>query len=171
MKTALTFERVRVVHATQWDAFVGLMREYAGADLNNPGTSSIHGDMLRPQERYSGAQGQAWLLYQSEQLVGCGAFTTTAEAGLAELKRLYVRPAFRGLGASRPLSLHLMAQARAAGFKRIGLSTWRSNTLALGLYQRMGFTPMPAFKHSPDPDLLYFGLSLTAPDAVTPHTP
>ena len=171
MTTAMTFEPGRVVHATQWDAFVGLMREYAGTDLNNPGTSSIHGDMRQPEERYSGAHGQAWLVYRAEELVGCGAFTTTAEAGLAELKRLYVRPAFRGLGAARPHSLHLIEQARAAGFQRIGLSTWRSNTLALGLYQSMGFTPMPAFKYSPDPDLLYFGLSLTAPDTVTPHTP
>ncbi len=170
MNPTLTFERVRVEHPAQWDAFVGLMREYASADLNNPGMSSIHGDIQQPQERYAGVQGQAWLIQTSEHLIGCGAFTTTREAGLAELKRLYVRAEFRGLGASRQLTLHLIAQALAAGFTRMGLSTWRSNALALGLYQRMGFTPIPAFKNHPDPDLVYLGMTLTALNAVTPHT-
>ena len=169
MSPLLTFERVE--QAAHWDAFVGLMREYAGSDLNNPGQSSIHGDMRHPQERYSGLNGQAWLIQLDGQVVGCGAFTTTRKSGLAELKRLYVRPAFRGLSASRPLTLHLIKQARASGFTRMGLSTWRSNTLALGLYERMGFTPMPAFKNHPDPDLVYLGMSLTALDAVTTHTP
>lgn len=171
MRPSMTFERVRVEQAAHWDTFVGLMREYASADLNNPGMSSIHGDIQQPQARYSGLQGQAWLIQTPEQLVGCGAFTTTREAGLAELKRLYVRPAFRGLSASRQLTQHLIEQARAAGFTRLGLSTWRSNTLALGLYQRMGFTPMPAFKNHPDPDLVYLGMTLTALNAVTTHTP
>jgi len=171
MSPTKRFEWVRVEHPAQWDAFVALMREYTRTDLNNPSLSSIHGDMLQPQERYSGAQGQAWLIQTADQLLGCGAFTCTREAGLAELKRLYVRPAFRGLGASRQLTQHLMAQARAAGFERMGLSTWRTNTLALGLYQRMGFTPMPAFKNHPDSDLVYLGTTLTAQDAVTPHTP
>jgi ribosomal protein S18 acetylase RimI-like enzyme len=166
-----TFELVHVEQAEHWDAFVSLMREYADTDLNNPGLSSIHGDMRHPQERYSGLHGQAWLIQCQGQLVGCGAFTTTREAGLAELKRLYVRPSFRGLSASRPLTLHLIAQARAAGFTRMGLSTWRSNTWALGLYERMGFSPMPAFKNHPDPDLVYLGMTLTALDAVTTHTP
>lgn len=166
-----TFELVHVEQAEHWDAFVSLMREYAGTDLNNPGLSSIHGDMRHPQDRYSGLQGQAWLIQCQGQLVGCGAFTTTREAGLAELKRLYVRPTFRGRHASRQLTLHLIEQARTAGFDRMGLSTWRSNTLALSLYQRMGFTAMPAFKNHPDPDLVYLGMTLTALDAVTTHTP
>ena len=171
MSPSMTFERVLVEQPAHWDAFVGLMREYASGDLNNPGMSSIHGDIRHPQERYSGLQGQAWLIQTPEHLVGCGAFTSTREAGLAELKRLYVRPAFRGLSASRPHTLHLIEQARAAGYSRMGLSTWRSNTLALGLYERMGFTTMPAFKNHPDPDLVYLGMTLTALDAVTTHTP
>ena len=67
--------------------------------------------------------------------------------------------------------LHLIKQARAAGFTRMGLSTWRSNTVALALYERMGFTAIPAFKNHPDPDLVYLGMNLTALDAVTTHTP
>lgn len=171
MSALPTFEQFRVEQTAHWDAFVALMREYASSDLNNPGLSSIHGDMLHPQERYSGANGQAWLILCAAQWVGCGAFTTTRETGLAELKRLYVRPPFRGLNASRQLTLHLIKQARAAGFTRMGLSTWRSNTVALALYERMGFTAIPAFKNHPDPDLVYLGMNLTALDAVTPHTP
>ncbi|MEY3613346.1 MAG: hypothetical protein RJB14_3068 [Pseudomonadota bacterium] len=67
--------------------------------------------------------------------------------------------------------VHLIEQARTAGFDRMGLSTWRSNTLALSLYERMGFAAMPAFKNHPDPDLVYLGMTLTALDAVTTHTP
>ena len=67
MSALLTFEQIRVEQTAHWDAFVALMREYASSDLNNPGLSSIHGDMLHPQERYSGANGQAWLIQCAAQ--------------------------------------------------------------------------------------------------------
>ena len=50
MSALLIFEQFRVEQTAHWDAFVALMREYASSDLNNPGLSSIHGDMLHPQD-------------------------------------------------------------------------------------------------------------------------
>jgi ribosomal protein S18 acetylase RimI-like enzyme len=165
------FQLAQVSSPTEWAHFVSLMREYTDKDLNNPGASSVHGDMLQPQQRYGSPNGQVWLLLQNNQVVGCGAFTITAHAGMAELKRLYIRPTHRGQKASRLLTKHLTTQAQLAGFSQLVLSTWRTNTKALSLYRSLGFEPMASFKNNPDPDLVFLGLHLTALEAATPPHP
>jgi GNAT superfamily N-acetyltransferase len=57
----------------------------------------------------------------------------------AEAKRLYVRPAFRGLGLGRALMEWVMAEARAAGYSEIVGDTMPAMRDALALYERMGF--------------------------------
>jgi carbonic anhydrase len=57
----------------------------------------------------------------------------------AEAKRLYVRPAFRGLGLGRALMEWVMAEARAAGYREIVGDTMPVMRDALALYERMGF--------------------------------
>jgi len=57
----------------------------------------------------------------------------------AEAKRLYVRPAFRGVGLGRALMEWVMAEARAAGYREIVGDTMPVMRDALALYERMGF--------------------------------
>ncbi len=60
----------------------------------------------------------------------------------AEAKRLYVRPAFRGLGLGRALLQWAMAEARSAGYSEIVGDTMPVMRDALALYDRMGFERM-----------------------------
>lgn len=69
---------------------------------------------------------------------GCGALVLTPEYG--EIKRMYVQPSRRGLGAASGLLTALEQAARDAGMPLMVLETGPAQPEALGLYQRHGFT-------------------------------
>jgi putative acetyltransferase len=76
--------------------------------------------------------------------LGCGALRRIEERS-GELKRMYVRPAARGLGIGRALLAALEAEARAFGLARLVLETGTRQTEALGLYRQAGFYDIPAY--------------------------
>ncbi len=85
--------------------------------------------------------------------VGCGALRRVRESALVrelgpqvgELKRMYVAPDVRGKGIGRALLDRLEAEARAIGLTRLVLETGTRQGEALALYQRAGFTAIPAY--------------------------
>jgi len=69
-----------------------------------------------------------------------------------ELKRMYVRPPFRGLGLGRLLLDHLADFARGQGVSLLRLETGIYQTAAIGLYERAGFRNIPPFgEYKEDP--------------------
>lgn len=83
-----------------------------------------------------------------EQAVGCGALKLHGEAP-AELKRMWVAPAARGLGMGRRLLAELERHARNAGASAIRLETNRALTEAIALYRRSGYIEVRAFNAEP----------------------
>jgi len=71
------------------------------------------------------------------------------DAGRAEIKRLYVRPAFRGRGLGRALLEWAIAQARAAGYSEMVGDTMPAMTDAMALYDRMGFERTEPYLEQP----------------------
>jgi len=77
------------------------------------------------------------------QAVGCGGIAL--QDGLAEVKRMYVRPDKRGQNVGRALLAHLEAEARARGIRRMVLETGDVLERAIHLYTTAGFTPCAPF--------------------------
>lgn len=75
---------------------------------------------------------------------GCGGIQMYGTE-YGELKRMYVRPAFRGLGLGKLLLEHLAAYAKSHGTSVLRLETGIHQHEAIGLYERMGFKRIPAF--------------------------
>jgi putative acetyltransferase len=75
--------------------------------------------------------------------VGCGG--VAFENGLAEVKRMYVRPAARGRGVAQAILSRLEAEALRKGMTRLVLETGDAQRAAMGFYQRAGFTRRGAF--------------------------
>jgi putative acetyltransferase len=92
-------------------------------------------------------------------VVGCAAVREFA-SGIAELKRLYVRPPARGTGLGRALSVEAIERARRAGFASIRLDTLPEMTAATALYRGLGFHEIPPYRHNPIPGTRYFELEL-----------
>lgn len=86
------------------------------------------------------------------RVAGCCALRpldTVDYANAAEMKRLYVRPAFRGLGLGRLLAEAVLDAARGAGYSCVLLDTLDDMESARALYEDLGFAEVPPYYHNP----------------------
>lgn len=91
----------------------------------------------------------------------CGGVLFVGRA-YGELKRMYVRPAYRGTGLGKRLVEHLAGVARVRGVQTLRLETGIHQREAIGLYERMGFVHIPPFgPYTDDPLSRCYELRLT----------
>jgi DNA-binding MarR family transcriptional regulator len=83
-----------------------------------------------------------------DEPVGCGALRYHGGAP-AEVKRMWISPAVRGLGLGRRMLAELEAQAAARGVRTLRLETNRALTEAIGLYRSAGYREVAAFNAEP----------------------
>jgi len=86
---------------------------------------------------------------------GCAALRAIGERA-GEMKRLYVRPAFRGHGLARQLTSAIIDACRTAGHRVLYLDTLPTMTAAIALYGAFGFSPRGAYSAAPTPGALFF---------------
>jgi len=82
--------------------------------------------------------------YRGDAPVGCGALREL-EPGVGEIKRMFVLPEARGLGAARRMLAVLEAQGRALGYSTVRLGSGVRQPEALALYESSGYCRMPLF--------------------------
>jgi len=118
---------------------------------------------------YAPPQGRLFLAYGAmagesssgagPQLAGCGALRRIDDS-TCEMKRLYVRAAFRGQGVGRGVAVALIEAAREIGYSRMVLDTLPSMAEAQKLYRSLGFREIPPYRHNPVPGALFLELLL-----------
>jgi len=108
---------------------------------------------------YRPPSGGLWLAQVDGFLAGCIGFRPL-RAGECEMKRLWVRPDFRGLGLGRKLATTCVDAAPAAGYKAICLDTLAFMAEARVLYASLGFREIPAYYDNPLEDVRYMRLEL-----------
>lgn len=111
------------------------------------------------EEKYGEPAGRLYLAEWEGGTAGCVALHPLG-CGLAELKRLYVRPAFRGHGIGRALTEQIIADARAEGYHTLQLDTQPFLPEAIRLYRKLGFAEMKGYNPSPLPETIYMKLEL-----------
>jgi ribosomal protein S18 acetylase RimI-like enzyme len=117
---------------------------------------------------YAPPNGRLLLAEYDGQLAGCIALHKL-EANISEMKRLYLRPEFRGKGLGRALAEKLISEAQQIGYQRMRLDTVEpAMKEAVGLYRRLGFREIPPYRENPIPGALYMELEL---DARPPFLP
>jgi GNAT superfamily N-acetyltransferase len=145
-----------------WDDVRHLIRAY----LDSLGFSVAFQDpdveLDDPAGQYGGPGGLALLARTGDgQAVGfTGVRAFDAAAGDAELKRMYLAPSARGLGLGRALGEAAIAGARDLGYRRLLLDSRRSLEAACALYERLGFLPVPPYRHNPFDDAVFLALDL-----------
>jgi putative acetyltransferase len=110
---------------------------------------------------YAPPKGRLLLAYLESQPAGCVALHEF-ERGIAEMKRLYVRPGFRGKRVGLALANAIIEAARGIGYARMRLDTVPSEMRdAVKMYQRLGFQEIAPYRANPQPGTLYLELDLT----------
>jgi putative acetyltransferase len=136
-----------------------LFREYIAALGVDVSFQNVGEEFASLPGKYARTDGCVLLAWSDREPAGVLARRTIGP-GLAEMKRLYVRPAFRGLGIARGLASLVIADAWQAGISRIVLDTLGSMHAARALYAGLGFRPIPAYYENPLPEVVYLGLDL-----------
>jgi putative acetyltransferase len=101
---------------------------------------------------YAPPRGALLLVKVDGSVAGCCALRpldSSDYVNSAEMKRLYVRPAFRGLGLGRQLADAVLDTARIAGYGSVLLDTLDDMEIARAMYEELGFKEIPPYYHNP----------------------
>ena len=136
-----------------------LFEEYAtslGFDL---GFQDFEAELAELPGDYAPPRGRLLLALHDDQVAGCVALREI-EAGVCEMKRLYVRPGFQGLGIGKALAEAVIEEARGIGYASMRLDTVPSMERARGLYRALGFREIPPYRFNPIPGTAFLELRL-----------
>ncbi len=144
---------------THFEDGKALFREYAGSLPIDLGFQGFTSELEAVREQYGLPSGALVLAYAGERAVACAGVRSKGE-GIAELKRMYVQPAFRGQQLGRLLLERSVSAARDLGYQKIRLDTLASMTGARRLYESFGFEVIPAYYPNPHADAIYMEKAL-----------
>ena len=136
-----------------------LFEEYAATLEVDLGFQHFDEELAGLPGEYTRPAGGLLLGFDGAQPVGCVAFRPLGP-GIAEMKRLYVRPSARGGGWGRRLAERAVSDAHGAGYERMRLDTLPAMRSAQGLYLALGFVEIAPYRHNPVPGARFFELAL-----------
>ena len=171
-------EIIQVQTADDIEAVRAIFREYQqclGVDLSFQGFEE---ELATLPGCYAPPKGQLLLARDGARAAGCVALRPL-EDGACEMKRLFVRPDYRGRGLGRLLALRVVSEATALGYVVMRLDTLETLDGAMHLYPSMGFRRCPPYYANPLPGVVYWerALSNRTPASVaegsgpSPHAP
>ncbi len=108
---------------------------------------------------YGPPGGRLFLVSVDGRLAG-GVGLRPLQADISEMKRLYVRPGFQGLGLGRRLAEATIEAAREIGYRHMRLDTIANMCAAQALYRSLGFAEIPPYYDNPLEGVVYFELKL-----------
>ena len=140
-----------------------IFREYAqglGVDLC---FQNFEAELATMPGEYVPPQGALLLALVDGEVAGCGALRPlpgSDYANACEMKRLYVRPAFRQFGLGRMLAQALLDRGLQAGYSAMLLDTLDEMEAARGLYASLGFEEIAPYYFNPIPGAHYLKATL-----------
>ncbi|MCI8465770.1 MAG: GNAT family N-acetyltransferase [Lachnospiraceae bacterium] len=111
------------------------------------------------EEKYGRPEGRLYLAYGDGALAGCIGLRKI-DARNCEMKRLYVRPAFRGKGIGNQLVQRILSDAKEIGYTHMLLDTLPFLEHAVHIYKKLGFYEIEAYNDSPMNTSIYMKLDL-----------
>lgn len=137
-----------------------LFSEYAkslGFDLC---FQSFDKELVELPGKYAPPYGCLILALHNRQVAGCVALRKISK-GICEMKRLYVKPRFRGKGIGRNLARSIIEKAGKIGYTRMRLDTVPAMKEAISLYHSLGFKKTNPYRYNPIKGTTYMDLNLS----------
>jgi len=146
----------------QLDGARTLFREYEKELAADLCFQSFEKELENPLYKYGQPQGSLLLAYFNKELAGCVALQPL-EQGTCEMKRLFVRPAFRQYKIGGALVIEILEEAKRIGYTTIKLDTLERLQPAIHLYMKHGFSVTTAYYENPLPEVVYMERRITLP--------
>lgn len=137
-----------------------LFREYEKELDENICFQSFEKELNDPLKKYGPPSGDLLLAYRDEMVAGCIALTQMKEENVCEMKRLYVKPAFRKNKIGKVLVEELIISAKEKGYTVLRLDTLSKLQPAIALYENFGFKNIPAYYNNPIESVVYMEKAL-----------
>ena len=157
---------VQAQTANDIDTARTLFREYQrflGVDLCFQGFEK---ELATLPGRYAPPRGRLLLALDGPRAAGCVALRPLDDK-VCEMKRLFVRPAYRGRGLGRVLATRIVDEAAALGYAAMRLDTLEGLEGAMHLYTSMGFQRRAPYYANPLPGVVYWERALSNPPAAS----
>ncbi|GIM46963.1 acetyltransferase CD1211 [Collibacillus ludicampi] len=136
-----------------------LFLEYASSLVFDLSFQDFERELADLPGQYSPPNGRLLLAVVSEKLAGCVALRKITEHD-CEMKRLYVRPEYRGQDIGKQLVFAIIEEARKIGYSRMLLDTVPSMKSAIKLYRSLGFKSIEPYRYNPIEGAMYLALDL-----------
>lgn len=150
-----------VCDATDVDEVRRLVLEHALVRASTPGVEYMRADAFALPGPYIAPRGGLWLARATANSAGVGCVALRPlSASMAEVKRMYVDPGWRGHGIGRALLEVLIDRARALEYITLRLGTLDDMTAAQSLYRSLGFAPIERYRADEMIDTRFYELSL-----------
>ena len=148
-----------VENAAQIEEIKALFREYEkflDVDLCFQGFEE---ELATLPGKYAPPTGELLIAMVDDRVAGCVG-VRPIEPGVCEMKRLYVRPEFRGLGLGRDLAERIIAVSRKMGYRQMKLDTLGFLEAAIHVYRSLGFREIGSYYNNPLEEVMYWQLDL-----------
>lgn len=132
-----------------------LFKEYAAWLNIDLSFQKFDQELKHLKEMYAAPMGSIILYKAANEYAGCIAIRRFEEE-IAEVKRMYVKPAYRNKGIAAALLDKVIIAAKAFGYKKIRLDTLNTMLAAMKLYKKNGFYEIPAYYFNPEKNAVYF---------------
>ena len=139
---------IRPANPADIPALQELFREYARSVGNDICFQTFEREVAALPGAYAPPQGQILVATDTQTLAACAALRPLTPQ-ICEMKRLYVRPAFRNTGLGRNLTENTLTLAATLGYTALRLDTLPQMTAAIALYRNLGFLEIPPYADNP----------------------
>lgn len=151
-----------ITSGKEFEVGIALFQEYAmdlGVDLS---FQDFEQELLDIAKQYSRPNGALIIAYSVEsQPLGCVGIRRLSPT-VCELKRMYLKQSARGKGLGKQLLSKAIAIAKKMQYIRMRLDTLETMDAAMGIYKKMGFYDIPAYRYNPLENARYFEIRLDA---------
>ncbi len=144
---------------TELERLRELFREYQRSIGTDLCFQNFEEELATLPGAYAPPGGRLYLGTSSSDAVCCAGLRP-CDNGVAEMKRLYVRPAYRGQGLGLILAKTIIADAKSMGYARLVLDTLPSMNAAQAMYEALGFRDIEPYTFNPIAGTRYMGLDV-----------